>query len=190
MWTPLLVSLAAATAVADHLAGLPTVPFEACGGQLDVSTLKGIIVDSTYSDARDTDGSTLIPPTLAEFANTFAEDLAQLDIKLPVSDGEKPSKPAIFLTLGESDEYVDKAGRDTSEAYTLTVEDDGIVISGASPLGVWWGTRTVLQQLVLGDGKIPLGSGIDSPGWAQRGLMVWNPPLSISACPFSDRLRS
>lgn len=164
----------AVVASAHYLTGLPTVPFKADpgGGQLDVSKLKSIVIDSAYVDARDTEGDTLIPPTLGEFAHTFADDLAKKDIKLKVTVSRKPCPHSIFLTVGDTEGYLDRAGRVTSEGYTLSTEPHGVVISGASPLGVWWGTRTLLQQVVLGDGHLPLGSGKDAPGWGQRGVMV------------------
>lgn len=64
------------------------------------------------------------------------------------------------------------AGKKTSEGYFLSVARAGITIAGASPLGAWWGTRSVLQQAVLNDKKIKFGAGVDAAGWSERGMMV------------------
>lgn len=131
------------------------------------------MVDSRYSDTVDSQGDTLIPPTLYEFATTFAADLSEvLGIVADVANGSAPNHDRLFLTLGAPSDYTDGAGRETSEGYSLTVNCLGVTITGASPLGVWWGTRTVLQQAILHRGLIQHGSGTDSPGWGVRGQML------------------
>ncbi|KAK8008426.1 beta-hexosaminidase [Apiospora marii] len=128
---------------ASRLVGIPTVPFEATGeSHLSLSSLKSVIVDTQFADARDERGQTLIPPSLHEFSQVFANDLK------------------------------DTLGAPTSEGYTLSVSADGITVRGASPLGVWWGTRTVLQQAILNKGSLPHGEAHDAPGWATRGMML------------------
>lgn len=162
----------AVAAAADSLPGLPTVPYLATGGSLPPSSLKKIIVHADFATAVDERGQTLIPPTLRSFAETFAADLASaLGRDVPVETGAATEEGAVFLTLGDAADFTDAAGRKTSEGYALNVTVDGILISGASPLGAWWGTRTVMQQLALG-GEVPLGYGVDSPGWETRGMMV------------------
>jgi hexosaminidase len=121
----------------------------------------------------DNDGQTLIPPTLLQFAETFQGDLNSalgLDIKL--SQGAKRKVNTIFVTLANQTGFQDAAGRFTSEAYALTVDDRGVVITGSSPLGAWWGTRSVIQAAVIGDLSLAKGSGVDAPGWGTRGAMV------------------
>ncbi|KAF6806339.1 glycosyl hydrolase family 20 [Colletotrichum sojae] len=162
----------ALTAAADSLPGLPTVPYLATGGSLPSASLKKIIVHADFATAVDERGQTLIPPTLQAFAETFASDMAiALGRTIPVETGAGAEEGAVFLTLGDAADFTDAAGRETSEGYALNVTVDGILISGASPLGAWWGTRTVMQQLALG-GEVPLGYGVDSPGWGTRGMML------------------
>lgn len=161
-----------AIAVAD-LTGIPTVPFEETGGHFDISSLQSITVDAQNCEAKDNDGTTLIPPTLQEFAQTFAGDLKENHGKhVKVTTGDGCGQHGIYVTLGNSSDFVDVAGRWTSEAYSLDVTGNAITITGASPLGAWWGTRSVLQQAALNDGKIPAGRGTDAPGWGTRGIMV------------------
>jgi hexosaminidase len=130
----------------------------------------------------------LIPPSLQEFAETFAKDLRGLQVNVSCHTGTKASNGSIFLTLGEPGDYLDVAGRESAEGYSLSVSDEGIEIAGASSLGAWWGTRTVLQQVsllrfcnrsrvlivqaILGKGSIPYGSLSDTPGWGTRGMML------------------
>ncbi len=94
------------------------------------------MVDSRYLQAVDDRGQTLIPPTLGQFAATFAGDLLSvLNLKVSISVGSQCPPNGVFLTLGDPADYRDKAGRPTSEGYTLTVNSTGIIIAGASPWG-------------------------------------------------------
>ena len=159
--------------VSANLLGLPTVPFTPSDGTFDISSVKNIIVDSEHASTTDHDGSTLIPPSLQDFAETFADDMKQVvDCHAMVKEGKESAEQSIFLTLGSSSDFVDAAGRFTSEAYKLNITASALTITGASPLGVWWGTRTILQQAALNNGEIPTGSGTDAPGWATRGVML------------------
>lgn len=123
---------------------------------------------------------TLIPPTLFDFATTFAADLHSIfALDVSVANGTAAGDGSIFLTLSDDPPaayYLDAAGAPTSEGYTLTVTATGIAITGASPLGAFWATRTLLQQAALsassGPPSIALGTGTDSPGWATRGVML------------------
>ncbi|KAL3964785.1 hypothetical protein ACCO45_001789 [Purpureocillium lilacinum] len=162
--------------VQSQLVGIPTVPFSQSGdGGFQLRRIKRIVVDSKFADERDTSGLTLIPPTLHDFANTFAQDLHEtlgLQARVVVEDSHSRHG----------------ADGDAVRATPLTVDGSGggggIVIAGASPLGAWWGTRTVLQQAVLRPGSVsdsssgdtgatfPLGTGVDAPGWGERGMML------------------
>lgn len=150
------------------------MPYEAADGTFSLSNLQSIIVNQEFAGAKDESGLTLIPPTLLEFANTFSEDLKEtFDIEVEVKEGSEQESNSIFLTIGESGDYLDVVGRETPEGYTLKTDDSGITVTGASPLGAWWGTRTILQQAILSeDTSVPAGEGVDAPGWATRGMMI------------------
>ncbi len=155
--------------------GIPTVPFVESNarGTFSLRNLKSIIVSTEYEKSVDIEGETLIPPTLREFAETFSDDLATtLGLTVPVTTSRYSAKNTIFMTIGNESNYFDAAGRPTSEGYTIDVTSDGIVITGASPSGAWWATRTILQQGVLNDLELSLGSAADSPGWGIRGTFV------------------
>lgn len=159
--------------------GIPTVPFESeSSGTFSLKGLKSIIVDAKYQTAVNTEGETLIPPTLLEFSKTFGRDLSStLSLNVPVTIGKSASKNSIFMTIGNASDYLDAAGRPTSEGYSLEITSQGITVIGASPLGAWWGTRSLLQQAVLDvDMKLEVGKAIDAPGWGIRGTFVSVPP--------------
>ena len=149
---------------------------ESSKGTFQLKHLNSIVVDSEYENAVNTEGQTLIPPTLLSFAKTFGSDLeSSLGLSVPVISGQLGKESSIFMTISKnSSQFLDAAGRPTSEGYSLEVTSDGIVITGASPLGAWWGTRTVLQQAVLQGGsfKLSSGSATDAPGWGIRGTFL------------------
>ena len=162
-------------AAGAQIQGIPQIPLTRSGdGTYNIKGLTELVVDSRYADSRDTTGETLIPPSLGDFANTFAKDLESvLNLELDVALAEDASPDSLFLTVNETAEYLDASGAQTAEGYTLTVSDSGVVVSGASALGAWWGTRTILQQAVLSeDSAIPYGETKDAPGWGIRGMML------------------
>lgn len=167
--------------VADNLSGharwvgIPTAPFEAASSDttFSLTKLKAIIVDAAYQDAVDTTGETLIPPTLKSFADTFSEDLqSTLGLHVPVEIGHDCSENSIFLTIGSSSRFIDAAGRFTAEGYSILTEESSITVTGASSLGAWWATRTILQHAALNRLEIEQGSVVDAPAWRNRGVMV------------------
>lgn len=162
------------TVVAARLTGIPTVPYEKDSGSFDLESVTHIAVDKNFAKSVDDDGHTEIPPTLKEFAETFSSDLSSVINATIIEVDDKKSAPenSIFLTVNKDEDYQTESGDDTSEGYTITVDDKGVTVEGASPLGVWWATRTLLQQAVLGDNKIPKGKGKDNPGWKTRGAFL------------------
>jgi hexosaminidase len=187
-------------ATTGGLTGIPTVPFtNSPGGKaFKLQDIQAVLVDPEYASATDTQGSTLIPPTLLDFATTFTEDLNSYlqeqhgnVMSLTADSGTYgPEKKYIYLTLGSAGDFLDAASRETSEGYTLSVTQTGITITGASPLGVWWGTRSLLQQAALNGGQVPLGTGTDAPGWGVRGVMLdagrhyYPPSFLIEMCSY------
>ncbi|KUI66881.1 Beta-hexosaminidase [Cytospora mali] len=174
-WTMLLITpgFQETTLVVGDLLGIPTIPYQSTNGTYDLSKVKKVVVDAQYASSVDDSMDTLIPPTLSEFAETFAGDLSSIfDIDAVVVSGNRSTANSIFLTLGDPSIYLNASGDPSSEGYTLSVTPSGITITGASPLGAWWGTRTVLQQATLNEGSIPVGTGVDTPGWPTRGMML------------------
>jgi hexosaminidase len=143
-------------------------------GTYSLRALKSIIVNTHYVDSVNTEGETLIPPTLRSFAETFSADLStSLGLTVPVETSYTSAQDSIFITIGNSSAWLDAAGRPTSEGYTIDVTSDGIVITGASSLGAWWATRSILQQGILASNmELSYGSATDAPGWGIRGAFV------------------
>jgi hexosaminidase len=168
---------------------VPTLDFDATGSTLDLSTIKKVYIDPKYADTVNDAGETLIPPTLYAFGQTFAEDLSSV-VGSSFETCKGTSDSAIFVTIDSEGDYQDAAGRQTSEGYSLNITDTGITITGASPLGAWWGTRTVLQAAALNNGSVPVGTGNDAPGWADRGLTIdvgrkyYPAPFLIEMCSY------
>lgn len=142
-----------------------------------------IYLQSSAASVRDTDGLTLIPPSALEFAHTFATDLKSTfpDLKSVCVElvDENPGT-GIYLSLDpNTDQYTYESGVKTSEGYSIEIKEDAINISGAGARGIWWGTRTLLQELVLARGtedsrtlKLKTGKTKDSPAYPTRGFML------------------
>ncbi|KAI1484681.1 beta-hexosaminidase [Biscogniauxia mediterranea] len=175
-----------------RLTGIPTVPFTTSSdGSYSVAALKSIVVDTAFAEYRDETGETLIPPSLHDFAQVFTADLnTTLGVDVSLSNADEAPSNSVFLTLDDPTKYTGVSGAQTSEGYTLSVSSSGIVISGASPLGAWWGTRTLIQQAILLNGSLPFGEAVDAPGWGIRGMMLdaarhyYPPEFIIEICSY------
>ncbi|KAF7349272.1 Glycoside hydrolase [Mycena sanguinolenta] len=144
------------------------------GPGFPISSSTQIVVDSAFQNT----GS----PSLLNYANTFRDDLVSLTgftllpwVQAGSLEGAQTS-PVVFLTLGATGhEYFN--GVATDEGYDFAISSQSYIINGSGPIGAWWGTRTLLQQMVLttesSDGiTLPAGSGSDTPGWEIRGFML------------------
>ncbi|KAG8215740.1 glycoside hydrolase family 20 protein [Butyriboletus roseoflavus] len=191
MWfSHFLASGAVLLAVAVHAMVLqPQIPSvqsfypDKLGQAFILSPETQIFVDKTYASDR---GSKSDGPTLLDFAETFQSDLIHLTSftlprvqVMPFSQTHiDHDSSVIVLTLSSSRNHMLYSGAPTPEAYDFSISNTSYVISGSGSIGAWWGTRTLLQQLVLseqgynGTYTIPAGSGTDSPGWEVRGFML------------------
>ncbi|KAI9066518.1 glycoside hydrolase family 20 protein [Trametes sanguinea] len=179
-WRLLFVLTACSGALAGGLE--PQIPsvatFTPASGAFELPPILQIVVDSKYA----AHGS----PSLLDFADTFRDDLQDVVpyvilapvLESPFVPGITFGIPTIYLTLDTSHEYKLFNGKATDEGYDIHISKSSVTISGSAPLGVWWGTRTLLQQaaLQLGQGKktvsFPAGSISDTPGWEVRGFML------------------
>lgn len=136
-----------------------------------------VIVDEAVAYSTKDNGLTLIPPTLLSFASTFASDVEELfpGTSVKVTLGTEPSaasKNYIYLTILNSLNATFADGTPTTEGYTLNSSPSGIIIAGSGAKGAFWGTRTLLQGLVLSKGSFPSGFIADQPDWRTRGFML------------------
>lgn len=114
-----------------------------------------IVVDGAYGSE------------LGSAAATFADDLQSLKgfAVGQVTGTSATAQPGdIFLTLGSTDTTLG------TEGYRLTVATS-ITIQAITEVGVFEGTRTVLQLLEQGS-SIAAGTARDYPAYPDRGLMV------------------
>jgi hexosaminidase len=176
----LLRSLCAFVSVAAALQSLPPVQWIASNASTTAysirDTPKTIYILKSFADHVDTKGLTLIPPTAYEFADTFRQDISQLfgaDWTLEKVD-EFPAS-GIFLGefRGDSSDLTYENGVATEEAYELEVTSESIYIGGTGSRGMFWGTRTLLQELLVANGTaLPSGRTTDAPAYATRGYML------------------
>ncbi|KAF2502632.1 beta-N-hexosaminidase [Lophium mytilinum] len=142
------------------------------------SSAKTIYIESTFASHVDTGGLTLIPPSAYEFAETFLEDLEQITgtnwtlqrIGVLPTNGS-----GIYLGSlgGNFSGLTYENGVVTEEGYELEVQGSSVFIRGQGARGMWWGTRTLLQQILLANGSsIPAGKISDAPAYSTRGFML------------------
>lgn len=140
-----------------------------------------IVVDASKASSRSTNDTTLIPPTLREFAETFLSDIQEIFSlsaaieEIAISPDFVPKHDDIILTLlpsAAAQNYVLAKGTFTEEGYEMVVTSSFVKIMGSGPKGVFWGTRTLLQGLILTSKSFPTGIIKDQPDWETRGFML------------------
>lgn len=138
---------------------------------------KVIYLDNAFASIRDREGLTLIPPSAAEFAETFRQDLQDLfqnnwDLSLVDFD----NLPAHGIILGRYEhnatDLAYEDGSTTEEGYKLQVTNGAVHILGTGARGMFWGTRTLLHELLLKNGTLAPGSFQDAPAYRTRGYML------------------
>ncbi|KAF2014815.1 glycoside hydrolase family 20 protein [Aaosphaeria arxii CBS 175.79] len=137
---------------------------------------KTIYLDSAFADRTDTTGLTLIPPTAKEFAETFRSDLEQLfgtGWTVEVVDNLPSTGILLGSFKGDTSEVKYENGVETEEGYELEISADSIFIGGTGSRGMFWGTRTLLQELLIAKGSsLTPGRVIDAPAYRTRGYML------------------
>lgn len=165
-------------AIASALQTLPPAEWQPSthGGFSIWGVERNIYIDNRFAWKRDRNGLTLIPPSAHEFANTFRQDLEEITgDRWRVRTVHRFPKDAtgIFLQGLEAEDLTYENGQATEEGYELQIEDDKVTIRGSGSRGMWWGTRTLLQQVLLaGDSTIPTGRTLDAPAYPTRGFML------------------
>ena len=122
------------------------------------------------------DGTRVVIPedacdALARYAQTFADDIKRPLVReasgfwRTLTFTAKSAEPGDIVLRVVPD---DKAN---PEAYTLTAGQSGILIEAPTPLGAFWGTRTILQVFADQGDTFPGGVAKDWPEYAKRGFM-------------------
>lgn len=108
---------------------------------------------------------------LARYAQTFADDLGLPLVREAsgfwhtVTFTAESAEPGDILLRVVPDDNANP------EAYTLTAGKSGIIIQAPTPLGAFWGTRTILQVFADQGNTFPGGEAKDWPEYAHRGFM-------------------
>lgn len=148
------------------------------------STPRTIYIESGIATTTDVDGLTLIPPSGHDFAALFRDDISRLTgeewalrtlDRLPVAAASGAGGIFLGSFTGNISELTYENGTPTSEGYELTISETGAFVGGTGARGMWWGTRTLLQMLLLASENgqtLPGGRIVDAPAYATRGYML------------------
>ena len=165
-------------AIASALQTLPPVDFDnnnSHGFSLETAN-RTIYLDADFASWKDQNGLTLIPPSAHDFATTFRDDLQELtnsSWELQTVNQFPIHASGIFLgRVDHASQFTYEDGHETEEGYELEVHNDCVFIRGSGARGMWWGTRTLLQQLALTPSSIQPGRVEDAPAYATRGFLL------------------
>ncbi|KAJ4321956.1 hypothetical protein N0V94_002668 [Neodidymelliopsis sp. IMI 364377] len=142
------------------------------------NTSRVIYIEDSFADIADTDGLTLIPPTAYQFAETFRQDISSLDIaNWTLQRVEKFPINASGILLGpfrgSDNEVTYENGVTTKEGYEIEITNSTVYIGGKGARGMFWGTRTLIQQALIANGSsLSPGRTVDAPAYATRGYML------------------
>ncbi|KAI8942992.1 hypothetical protein NX059_001030 [Plenodomus lindquistii] len=134
-----------------------------------------VYIDSAFARISDAEGLTLIPPTAYEFAEIFCGDLSlTFGGNWTLEQVDEVPTSAIYLGALKSNisPLTYENGRHTEEGYDLRVSNGSVYIGGSGARGMFWGTRTLLQELIISNGSLRAGYTRDAPAYATRGYML------------------
>ncbi|KEY67939.1 hypothetical protein S7711_02147 [Stachybotrys chartarum IBT 7711] len=143
------------------------------------SSPRVIYIEEGIASEADTDGLTLIPPSGSAFASLFRENIGTVtgdEWSLEIVQSLPRNASGILLGSFTGDDISTvtyENGIATSEGYEIVVSSSSVFIGGTGARGMWWGTRTLLQQLMIsGDSSLAAGRYVDAPAYATRGFML------------------
>ncbi|PLN85324.1 glycoside hydrolase [Aspergillus taichungensis] len=167
-------------AAVSALQTLPPVQWEEHGQSFDgfdpARVARDIYISNSFASHRDQTGLTLIPPSAAEFARTFRDDIEEVTgerWRLHAVNELPRDKEGIFLDRSQRRDWTYENGDVTEEGYELEIQAHRVVIEGSGARGMWWATRTLLQEIIIaGKQPIPRGHVIDVPSVPTRGFLL------------------
>ncbi|MFE2310691.1 glycoside hydrolase family 20 protein [Streptomyces sp. NPDC059411] len=111
---------------------------------------------------RPASGARVVVPPADSAALSDEGRLLAGELRIGFAESAEPRRGDVQLALGAKDSGA-------PESYTLTVRDGQVRITGPDEAGVFYGTRT-LKQEVAGGRSAPEGTVRDAPAKPQRGL--------------------
>ncbi|MFE2094241.1 glycoside hydrolase family 20 zincin-like fold domain-containing protein [Streptomyces sp. NPDC059460] len=105
---------------------------------------------------------------------TLPDEIEQVTGRKSALSPRHPQSGDIVLSTDPTlPEAVDRA-RFKEEGYTFTVTGENVRIAAPTAKGVYYGTRTLLQILLLDDGRdsVPVGTAVDWPNYKVRGFTL------------------
>lgn len=180
--TRLLVAAAAAalaftgsiTLPAD---GAPTGGYDAVGGQVDLPPT----IPSLDNFHKGT-GTWTLAAGAKVIADAGLDQVAALTAKeLTAYLGSDVPIGAATARSSDVSLKVDPSATNLgAEGFTLSLNDKGLTVTGATKQGVFYGTRSVSQLLRQGTLTLPAGSVTSVPKYAERGATVCACQINIS----------
>ncbi|KAJ2146336.1 hypothetical protein IW142_002161 [Coemansia sp. RSA 564] len=144
-----------------------------------------IVVDPSFANggALDADSTFMRNPSnLKQYAASFQADISEVTgVNVEVVVSSTYGANDIFLTLGADSTDPEL----NNEGYLLDITRKGISIQGVTSRGAFWGTRSVLQMLILADERgyaLPHGHARDFPNYSERKFMqdIARKPIPMS----------
>ncbi|KAF2822017.1 glycoside hydrolase [Ophiobolus disseminans] len=169
-----IISLGAALQILPPVQGIDSNT--ATAGFLLHNAPKIVYIDDAFASTKDTEGLTLIPPSAAEFAQTFVQDLIDLfggnwTLRQVAALPNQGIRVGPFR--GDVNQLTYENGIASEEGYELQIANGSVYIGGAGARGLFWGTRTLLQKMLIADGSaLKPGRTLDAPAYATRGYML------------------
>lgn len=148
-----------------------------------VLSSKTIFIYNSFASTRDTDSLDAIWPRADQFAEVFRQDISVItgsEWTLKQIDELCENDRGIVLGAfrGDKTEVVYENGDPTEEGYEIEYHptNGSIYIGGTGARGLFWGTRTLLQQLLFGaveeSRSFSVGNIVDAPAYPTRGFML------------------
>ncbi|KAF2658686.1 glycoside hydrolase family 20 protein [Lophiostoma macrostomum CBS 122681] len=158
---------------------LPPVQWTSANGSTGYSIgseATTIYILTSFASNTDSEGLTLIPPSAFEFAETFRQDLSRLfgsNWTLEKVDTFPDSGILLGPFRDNATQLAYENGVKTEEGYELEVTSRSVYVGGTGSRGMFWGTRTLLQELLIANGtSLSPGRMVDAPAYSTRGYML------------------
>ncbi|KAK5046353.1 hypothetical protein LTR84_008497 [Exophiala bonariae] len=141
---------------------------------------KTIYIYNDFAPTRDKDSLDSIWPRADQFAEVFRQDISSVTRSewtlTPIDKLCKNDRGIVLGAFrGDKTDIAYENDEPTEEGYEIEYQPGNgtIYIGGTGARGLFWGTRTLLQQLLFAvDEPLSAGKIVDAPAYATRGFML------------------